>query len=1209
MCRYDGLDGAGPSRTPSAYARPKRRRHRLSSRPGKLIRWSCTAASMAVTVGMVGSVSVPPRWGQASVLAGERYFVVQGGHTNGEQGGGYTFTSGPQTSDTLLLDLSESFDNADAPWIAVNSTSSSQPPAVAFHSLSLLEDGSLFAYGGISGTSDSSGTATQSANSSISAYSAKLTSRNTRISWKAASSTWQVPQSRIFHSSECDGKGSVWIFGGEKSDGSTIVFDETWAFNATSASPAFTSETKPPTGLIGSTATMLSNGNIIVLGGADQQSNLQPFQTVTTYNPQKASWTKTSTAGSGSDKRSSQQFPSPRRNHIAVTLPDRRIFIHGGGNAQLSQAMDDAWILDWSVKPPKWTQITVNDGPSARFGHSAVAYGAKVAMSFGWAANNPADTSLYVFDASKMSNDGKGSWEGGQWSSSYSPDPSIASSKGDHTNGDSNNHSSPASSSSGGGSSTSGGSSDGTSDSGSSSDSGSGKDGGDNGGLGDGPNSDDGSSSGGNKAKAGTMAGAVVGSLLGLTALVGVGYYAYRKHQQPGDDWRHGDGAEILLRGSKHYDGPDQLMTEKDIEEGGEFQPGMHPMGPRAQRSEQGHWNLNNVGQAFEGSGPHFRQRLALFTGLGLGAHQSTQHRFDMLADEDEMETESITLKRRQHPSYIEEGDNDEFDGLPVHTKERSYGRLNQYDEQDYVYGDLGFTEGRGELDAYITSPFEQDRRNDRGAPDGLAAYEPGDLYDLDDRSEHETPLTASGPASSQTHTNASSNSTPSSVSKGSVHLSFSEAPGPAQRQKYHNLQADGSSSVRRSSTWWDRFKVQGFLERSSSGRLYSGPNAEDPIRDPAEPPTLDSIREASHSAEPTRASNPFENSTGADELGYVRGGEYASHSLSSLQSGRSSLLEARMRNMDVIQRAGTISSRRSASTGYSDGTSRSGSMHSSAHSRHPSLRDGAASAANHHGHTPVDSTPGSVVWDPHRWGLDQIPGTVEEQEEGDETREDKANESQDIADTSYGSHIDDPYEAIHEKSYKPTLPDIHDSHSSTHVESHTPQRAHMGHVPKEHQLSESPSLTPSTTKRARNNAELTSPLSPVTKRTRSPPTQGSVKDRVKAIERKWTDEGPAALLPMPRSPAFSTHSGTSGENTDPREQSNNNTNVYVPGRGGKPILTKLDMASASQNDTVSSPTRLTSAAGHGKIRHGLVPKAQLYVANPDNRRGSSSSG
>lgn len=1179
-----------------------------------------------------------PRWGAASTLTNS-HFIIHGGKTNGDGitpgGGGYTYSSGPNTNETISIDLSQSFQTNAAPWQSIDRTLASQDssPSTSFHSLTPLNNGNLLIFGGMPDPSANA----QSGNNS--AYIVSLSNGGGHASFTRASPSWNEPERRMYHSAAGDEQGHVFIVGGETTSGSMAAMDQMWTINAAANNPTFRNAiaNNPPAGVIGATATMLSDGTVLSLGGMDGNNTLQSFDTISSFSPSSQQWRSISTQGVNS---STQGYPSPRRGHVAVPLPNQRLFIHGGASINFDQAMGDAWILDWSQSPPTWSDIQMSGGsaPSARFGHSAVAYGGKIALVFGWASNNPADAVLYTFDTTSMTKQGQ-QWSGGQWTTSYTPDPNAAKSgSNNQANGGNNNGKSGSNSSSSGKGSGGSSKSQDPFAAPTSTDSNS-------------TNSDDGSST------AGTKAGAVLGSLVGLGLVAGVGYYAYRKHQQSQmNNWRRGDGDAVLLGGSGHYSGPDELYTlEKGLAEGGGgansfYQPGMHPMGPREPSRanlSSSPWSMGNIGHAMEGSGPHLRERLALLTGIagwtggGNGQNGNSNQRFDMLAgemDDERLGDGEVYAMKHRNGDHIEEDEEDAYEAeMNRHIKERSYGRVEQddWDEMDAydTYGDLGTGAGeRGQIDTYVESPFEEDRsipasdskdRKNSAGPGGAAALYSGEYVSYDSQSVADgvslneansmSDVGASG-NSSQSHGNLSS-SNKSSLSKSSGGhvqpnaLSFSDSV--PQRRRGGGLAP--SPLVRRSPTWWDRFMGQSFLERSASGRMYPGPRADEPIRDPAEPPSLSAIREASHSTNPSAGSDPFRDDSHTDRNGadaYAtpnvdehgrrlpdEAGQYATkdynRSLTSLQSARTgdtTMLEARMRTMDV-QRAGTVSSRRTYSSGARSDRmgSTEGSMSSTGGlSRHTSVRRDGQSQVHHEAaeQTPMsESTPGSVVWDPSRYAL---PGTVYEQDEADESR--------DIADTSrQEEEVDD--DLLLFKKHDQRMP------------------------------SEVPSLTPSTTKRARQNPDLTSPLSPVQKRARSPPIRGTVKDRALAIERKWTQEGANAVLPVPRSPAISMHSQQSGNSGGQLGEEENSTTpqTFVPGRGGRPILTKLVSPSKPSNrildeetegeGMILSPTNIVSPLSINKkqpqtegkrFTHDLVPKAQLYIANPDKRRGSS---
>ncbi|UZJ51438.1 hypothetical protein CBS101457_000758 [Exobasidium rhododendri] len=1243
---------AGPSRLSHEYIRRPKRASKKRS-----LGWGFLAAASTITATHAQSTVPGARWGQASALYGDSA-LIHGGKTNGDSpgGGGYTFTSGPATGELLLLNLTESFSTAYPPWTSINTSSSSiSSPSVAFHSISPIRKGSqLMLFGG-----DVLDTST-SPSGNDSAYMLKLSASSSEASWSAADSSWGEPIRRIHHSAETDGKGSIWIMGGEKDDGSMIQLDELWAFNQSATSPSFVQQSSPTGGLVGATTTLLSDGTVLVLGGQNS-TGLQDLSSVSAYSITDKTWERIATSGVNS---TSQGYPAPRQGHVAVSLPDKRVFIHGGASSDWSEAMSDAWILDWKASPPVWSQMSTPSSsvvPSARFAHSAVAIGNRIVIMFGWANYNPADSQLYVFDASTLVSDSAGVLTGGTWTSTYTPDSSAVSSltnskggsSGSGNTGGSSSSSSSGSSTDGNGQSSSQGSdsSSGVSSqtpSSSSSSSTTNEPAVSSSVINaqpDDPASNDTSSAGGKKA------GAALGALLGLGLVAGAGYFVYRKKNPPPDDYRFGDGAAGLLQSSNHYSGADDdpYALEKGIEYTGvgmggiaSFRPGTKPAGPRMSMRDDtmissSPWSMANIGHAMEGSGPHLRERLALITGIGLSNSNTQQQRFDMLADEDDdhVKNEAILLRNRHNTASktedYDEEEEDQYLGMASRVRERSYGRLEQMDdeEMDRSYGDLAGVSARHQRNedhahdgGFVTSPFEEEEGDEelgRGALFAGAIYssrkkeDDRDDYDDDDDNDDEddsTHGTGDNPSSNSHPNTTSSKSGQQSHSSGGGNgalVSFSDSQRPNRRKTGDN---ELSPLVRRSPTWWDRFMGQSFLERSASGRLHPGPRAEEPIRDPAEPPLLVSIRESSRSTHQSGRHDPFTDTMQAsDEMGRFLSPYEERHarSLSSLQSGRtatSSVMEARLQRMDVVQRVGTGSSRRT----YSSGRGSQGSSGSNGLSRNVSTR---STAGGHHFVTsPTESTPGSVVFDPSSWNTGLVPGTVQEQDEGEDRASTNAcDESFDVVDLGYTP-------VLHIGGRKRSNTAETNSAPANPTTSHdaTIKRAKMSSArsllvgssrARNREGSEAPSVTPSTTKRARQNRQLTAPVSPQPQRSISPPTQGSVLDRVKAIERKRTQEGSAALLPIPRSPAPLDFASTSPE-----------ADVFVPGRGGRPIPTKLNTSFLNQeqqgSELVSSPLPVSSTSNKQekvlRYTHGLVPKPQLFVANPDGRQASADS-
>ncbi|CEH18802.1 KELCH REPEAT DOMAIN [Ceraceosorus bombacis] len=1162
---------------------------------------SATSGTDATATTMQTSSSAG-RWGQASALLGSR-LVIHGGKTQGSSpgGGGYTYNSAPNSADLMLLDLSKSWSGSSAPWQVLNSTAA---PAVSFHSLLPLDaDASrLLIFGG-----DATGSVPVQTNND-SAYTVTLAGSGSAstASWQAVGSSLDQPMRRIYHAAESDAKGSVWIVGGERNDGSGVVLDETWSMDSTASSPHFEQVTPPTGSIVDGTATLLSDGTLLMLGGTDASGTLQPFSSVSSFSTQSKAWTSFNTTGANS---TTNGTPVARRGHVAVSLPEKRVFIHGGASADLATAYSDAWLLDWSVTPPRWSEVTGVGAPSARFGHSAVAYGCQVVICYGWQGNSAADTAVYVFDAIKAQVTSGGEWSGGSWTSSYTPDPAVASNgskgSGSGSNGSSSNSGSQA---------PNGGNNGGTGTGGS---------------FGNPTNTSKPQDDNGGGTSAGAKAGAVIAAFIGVGLVAGAGYAIYRRRQNDPSNWRHGDGAAELLgggagyRASDPYDDP--YMMEKGGAGDGFYQVADRPGGPRAMGAPGGAWTAGNVGHAQEGSGPHFRERLAMLAGLGgFGAGAgAAQPRFNMLADEDELEHgDAYPMNDRNgladrddqthRASAVDDVDDVELFYPSRPLREASYGRLDQDDiDEDISMGDIGGHGGRGSnpMD-FVTSPFEDNaeaaaRYGVAGLGAGILAYRAADDRPLESESGHSEATTGpsgiAGGVSSQSHTDHSTTGDSSLGQSAGEHalVSFSDAgrdhqSGPSRRSSRNVASPGGPRSapaagMKRSATWWDRFMGQSFLERSASGRLLPGPSADRPIRDPAAPPDLSTIRESPRSANPSEE-NPFGDANAsipnasvghdADDLGryvaganaYTMGGGAHGRSLSSLQSARtatSSHFEAQLARMDVVQRTRTGSSRHTTS---SSGASSNG-MESLAPSREASTR-----RANV-GRGSVDEVVTSPTgWTPGDWasaGAAQgIPTTVQEDDSSDGF--DLHMPSTDAAGAApfhNGLASADPGQPRDEFATPAGLTERSRSNIGENVRA-ARQRP-----------SDAPSFTPSTTRRARDNPVLTSPLLPSSRHEPEPPTSGSVKDRVKAIERKATlDEA----LPIPRSPgALSASPAHSSESP-----SSSRTN-HSPRRGHA----SLSPVSPRKDEGKSRP-------GYS---HGLAPKAQLFVANPD-RQGSTGS-
>ena len=308
------------------------------------------------------------RWAQAVALLGNTLHV-HGGLS--DPFNSYSYSSAPEISDLLVLDLSKPFSSSSPPWQLFSTNSS---PALAWHTLSAFSHTELLLFGGqpdpnsvtvLTGLNDSAGLLS--------------TSKKYGPSFLLESQNWaNEPMRRIRHSSSY-ANGKVWLIGGEKADGSGNAFSEHYYFSP--SGPEFVqlpSSSDAPPDIYGHASLVLPDGRLLVLGGyCASCSELVPMDTVwsldTTQNP--PLWEVASI--------SNLSLPSPRRDFAAVVLLNGQVLIHGGGDAQLQTTYSDGWILDTGQNPMVWNNVTALAQLGERKDHFAVQAGGYVLFCFG----------------------------------------------------------------------------------------------------------------------------------------------------------------------------------------------------------------------------------------------------------------------------------------------------------------------------------------------------------------------------------------------------------------------------------------------------------------------------------------------------------------------------------------------------------------------------------------------------------------------------------------------------------------------------------------------------------------------------------------------------------------------------------------------------------------------------------------------------------
>ena len=182
---------------------------------------------------------------------------------------------------------------------------------------------------------------------------------------------------RIRHAAASIG-GKIYIIGGEKDDGSGLAFSDCYVFDPTVPSFTLLPSANGPPDLYGHSVLVLSGGRIIVFGGySPSLAQLTPFSTVwlldTTKSP--LAWTTLPV--------STATLPPWRLDFASVVLTGDEVLIHGGADSTLETSFSDGWILDTTVNPAGWTNVTALSALGPLRDHFAFPIGVQVLIGFG----------------------------------------------------------------------------------------------------------------------------------------------------------------------------------------------------------------------------------------------------------------------------------------------------------------------------------------------------------------------------------------------------------------------------------------------------------------------------------------------------------------------------------------------------------------------------------------------------------------------------------------------------------------------------------------------------------------------------------------------------------------------------------------------------------------------------------------------------------
>ncbi|WWD04807.1 hypothetical protein V865_002878 [Kwoniella europaea PYCC6329] len=366
--------------------------------------------STAQAAKTVEGSKVTPRWGHAAAyIPSPLTLIIQGGKT--DPSSSYTYSSSPNTGETLILPLTSSFSTSSAPFTSLDLPSA---PNSAWHTLTPLsseEEGSwkLLSFGGDGGTAEAVQTGSNSA------WIMDVKTDGLNVDYTRQESGNGQPMRRIYHSaSSISEDGKVYITGGLKDDGSGVTFSDVYSFDSSTSS--FSPLPSLPIGLYHHSSILLPNGTLLALGGAYTSPStggaaLQPYSTVYSLDT-------TSSSASWTERQISGTVPEGRRGASLVTIEDgTKAFLFGGANAGLGEVYGDGWEFD--LADGTWKEVTpTGQGPTARYDHTAVAIGGnQIAVFGGYGDGGPADLTLHIWDTSTSS-----------WINDFTPIPTSSTS-------------------------------------------------------------------------------------------------------------------------------------------------------------------------------------------------------------------------------------------------------------------------------------------------------------------------------------------------------------------------------------------------------------------------------------------------------------------------------------------------------------------------------------------------------------------------------------------------------------------------------------------------------------------------------------------------------------------------------------------------------------------------------------------------------------
>ncbi|KAM3584802.1 hypothetical protein VKS41_003604 [Umbelopsis sp. WA50703] len=197
--------------------------------------------------------------------------------------------------------------------------------------------------------------------------------------------------------------GIGYVFGGEpQMNGSTWLYNSTWSLQYGTTWSQI-GGMAPSGGRQSHGAVMLSDGRMVILGGADHLGNAIALSSVLIFDTNTQQYTTMNASLSGTN-------PIPRLSFAMVSTFDDKIIIHGGDGGN-GQYLADLAVLDMKQSSLSWT-VPASSGttPPGRLSHIGIMVGSQVFIMYGQTSASSVDNGVYVIDTN--------TWA---WQTTYTP--------------------------------------------------------------------------------------------------------------------------------------------------------------------------------------------------------------------------------------------------------------------------------------------------------------------------------------------------------------------------------------------------------------------------------------------------------------------------------------------------------------------------------------------------------------------------------------------------------------------------------------------------------------------------------------------------------------------------------------------------------------------------------------------------------------------